>query len=200
MLPAEQIADLQSRIAEGDDSSAYKELYHLLYHRLHAFAQGIVRNHEVAEEIVSDVFVKLWQQRARLSQINNLTVYLYVATKNLSYNYLLRRQKETQGGLHELMQVSVGRFSPSPEQLLISEEMVRKIEDAIQHLPPKCKLIFKLVKEDGLKYKEIAEILQISVKTIDAQLAIALRKIKKAIQFDLSGNTNRCINTPPASR
>lgn len=199
MLPAEQIADLQSRIAEGDDSSAYKELYHLLYYRLHAFAQGIVRNHEVAEEIVSDVFVKLWQQRARLSQINNLTVYLYVATKNLSYNYLLRRQKETQGGLHELMQVSVGRFSPSPEQLLISEEMVRKIEDAIQHLPPKCKLIFKLVKEDGLKYKEIAEILQISVKTIDAQLAIALRKIKKAIQFDLSGNTNRCINTPPAS-
>ncbi len=62
---------------------------------------------------------------------------------------------------------------------------MKKIEEAINDLPPRCKIIFKLIKEDQLRYKEVAEILNVSVKTIDSQLAIALKKISKAIQLDL---------------
>jgi RNA polymerase sigma-70 factor (ECF subfamily) len=73
----------------------------------------------------------------------------------------------------------------NPEQLMITAEMVRRINSAINSLPPRCKLVFKLVKEDGLPYKEVADILDISIKTIDNQLAIALRKISEAINLKL---------------
>ena len=68
---------------------------------------------------------------------------------------------------------------------MITAEMLRRINNAINALPPRCKLVFKLVKEDGLPYKEVADILDISIKTIDNQLAIALRKISEAINLQL---------------
>ena len=76
----------------------------------------------------------------------------------------------------------------NPEQLLITSEAVKKINFEIDKLPPRCKLIFKLVKEDRLRYNEIADLLNISVKTIDSQMAIALKKISSAINFDLKKN------------
>ncbi|HEX3934508.1 MAG TPA: sigma-70 family RNA polymerase sigma factor, partial [Puia sp.] len=72
-----------------------------------------------------------------------------------------------------------------PEQLLITADMMTLLRKAIDHLPPKCKVIFKLVKEDGLKYREVAEILGISVKTVENQLAIALHKLGSAVDFDI---------------
>ena len=68
---------------------------------------------------------------------------------------------------------------------MISAEMVRRITAAINSLPPRCKLVFKLVKEEGLPYRDVADILNISIKTIDNQLAIALRKISEAINLQL---------------
>ena len=76
-----------------------------------------------------------------------------------------------------------------PEQLMITEEMVRQIRKAVNDLPPRCRLIFKLIKEDGLKYKETAELLQLSVKTVEAQMAIALRRIAKCMHFDTQNTT-----------
>jgi RNA polymerase sigma-70 factor (ECF subfamily) len=68
---------------------------------------------------------------------------------------------------------------------MITEEMVRQIKKAVNDLPPRCKLIFKLVKEDGLKYREVAELLNLSVKTIEAQMAIALRRLGKCMHLEL---------------
>jgi RNA polymerase sigma factor (sigma-70 family) len=75
-----------------------------------------------------------------------------------------------------------------PEQILITAEIQQKIQKAVEALPPRCKMIFKLVREDGLRYKEIAEILNISVNTIDVQMAIAVKRISMAIEseFDFS--------------
>jgi RNA polymerase sigma factor (sigma-70 family) len=69
--------------------------------------------------------------------------------------------------------------------LLLTAEMRNRIQQAVNQLPPRCKIIFKLIKEDGLKYREVAEILNLSVKTVDNQLATALRKIGNAINIDL---------------
>jgi RNA polymerase sigma factor (sigma-70 family) len=77
-----------------------------------------------------------------------------------------------------------------PEQLLITAEMQKRIMAAIQQLPPKCQLIFKLIREDGLKYKEVAELLNLSLKTIENQMTIALKKISESIRFDLSKTLN----------
>jgi RNA polymerase sigma factor (sigma-70 family) len=72
-----------------------------------------------------------------------------------------------------------------PEQLMITEEMVRQIKKAVNELPPRCRLIFKLIKEDGLKYREAAGLLNLSVKTVEAQMAIALRSIARCLHFDI---------------
>ena len=69
------------------------------------------------------------------------------------------------------------QFHADPETLLVSAEKVTKILLAIDQLPPRCKLIFKLIKEDGLRYKDVAKLLDLSVKTVEAQLAIAIKKI-----------------------
>ncbi|MFT3749717.1 MAG: sigma-70 family RNA polymerase sigma factor [Agriterribacter sp.] len=66
---------------------------------------------------------------------------------------------------------------------MVSKEVLKYIHQAVENLPPKCRLIFKLVREDGLKYKEIAQVLNISVKTIDAQMAIAAKKITQSLSF-----------------
>jgi RNA polymerase sigma-70 factor (ECF subfamily) len=71
----------------------------------------------------------------------------------------------------------------NPEQLMISAEMFKRICQAIQELPPRCQLIFKLVKEDNLRYKEVAELLHLSVKTVEAQMTIALKKLGNSVAF-----------------
>jgi RNA polymerase sigma-70 factor (ECF subfamily) len=75
----------------------------------------------------------------------------------------------------------------TPEQLMISGEMARKMAEAVNNLPPRCKIIYKLIREDGLKYKEVASILEISVNTIDVQMAIACKKISESLRLYLPG-------------
>ena len=114
--------------------------------------------------------------RDRLTEINNLKVYLYTVTKNFSINYIQRNYKNASLSIDEMDIEPVIELS-NPEELYISAEMLKTIRIAIKELPPQCRLIFQLVKEDGLKYKEAAEVLNISVLTVRNQLAIAIRKI-----------------------
>jgi RNA polymerase sigma-70 factor (family 1) len=178
---------LQKRIALYEDMNAYKELYHLLFDSLHRFSCSIVKSKETAEEIVSDVFIKIWQIRDRLPEIENLKVYLYTITKNFSLNYIHRNYKNSSISLEDMdiePVIEVG----SPEELCISAERILKIRQAIQQLPPHCRIIFQLVKEDGMKYKEVAAILEISVFTVRNQLAIALRKLSEALPSYIKSN------------
>ena len=184
MLSEEEILLLQTKIAENEDNKAFGQLYVAYMHRLLQFALSIIKNKELAEEIVSDVFVRIWQNRKNLKKVGNLRLYLYVSTKNTALNYLSRHFRKETISMDEMsLNMPVGGYNP--EELLITSEAVRRIESAIQQLPPRCKLIFKLIKEDRLKYNEIAQLLDISVKTIDAQLAIALKKIAGAVSFEL---------------
>ncbi|RYY20577.1 MAG: RNA polymerase sigma-70 factor [Chitinophagaceae bacterium] len=179
-----EILELQRRIALYDDETAYRQLFYLFYKPLLHFTGSFVSNREVAEEIVSDVFIKIWQNRKHVDEIRNLKIYLYVSAKNNTLRYLHSQQKLTAIGLDEL-DVELQNNSQDPEELMITAEMMSKMERAIDTLPPRCKMVYKMVREDRLRYKEIAQILDISIKTIDNQLAIALRKIADAIQFDL---------------
>lgn len=176
--------ELQRRIAIYDDQLAYQELFYLFYKPLLRFAHAFVRSHELAEEIVSDVFIRIWERRAQLEEIGNLKVYLYVSTRNMALKYLLKKQKQASIALDDL-QVELESQHQDPGQLLLTAELMNRVTRAIEELPPRCKMVYKLIKEDGLRYKEVAEILNISIKTIDNQLAIALKKIGKAININL---------------
>lgn len=179
-----EIKDLQRKIATCNDQHAFGKLYMALMPNLLQFAQSIIKNRELAEEIVSDVFIKVWQNRTTLAGIDNFKLYLYKSTKNTSFNYLARHYRKDTLTLDE-MSLNITTATYNPEQLMITSEIVNKINNTIRMLPDRCKLIFKLVKEDGLKYNEIAHLLNISVKTIDNQMAIAVKKIGNAINFNL---------------
>lgn len=181
------IKNLQIRIASNDDQMAYKELFELFYLPLRQFAILFVKNRENAEEIVSDVFLSIWEKRKRLESISNLKVYLYIATKNTALNYLKTQNRYTTVDMDQLP-VELTSLYFDPEQILITSEMQKKIFQAVDALPARCRLIFKLLKEDQLKYREVAEVLNLSVKTIEAQMTIALKRIGEAIRFDIEAS------------
>jgi RNA polymerase sigma-70 factor (family 1) len=189
MLSAVELKNLQDRIAVHNDQHAFSQLYISGMPFLLQFANSIIKNKELAEEIVSDVFIKIWQKRGTLDKIDNFKLYLYISTKNTALNYLSRHFRKDTISLDE-MSLNVTTSPYNPEQLLITSEAVKKIDAEIQKLPPRCKIIFKLVKEDGLRYNDIASLLNISVKTIDNQMAIALKKISSAIHFEFKKANN----------
>jgi len=179
------LLSIQQRVAAGDEE-AFKKIYYLFYRKLYLFSLAIVKIKEAAEEITEDVFIKIWQQRAHISAINNLRVYLYIATKNTALSYLSKKAKDNLVEPFDNINIDLYKSSTTPEELMITAEMYRKIQQQVEALPPRCKMIFKLIREDGLKYKEVSDILNISVNTIDVQIAIAIKKIAVALkpEFD----------------
>jgi RNA polymerase sigma-70 factor (family 1) len=178
---------LLHRIQFDNDETAFRQFYTDNVFRLFQFAFTFVQNREQSEEIVNDVFLKLWQNRSRINQIDNISVYLYVAVKNTAANYL-RQQKGKERVDMEKHVVHHFYLSPDPEQLLITDELRKRIAASIDELPARCKLIFKLVKEDGLSASEVADILDISYKTVTTQLSIALKKLEAALRPSLPKN------------
>lgn len=176
-------AELLQQVANGDEA-AFRQVYTHFFKRLYQFAFAMIKTRESAEEIVEDVFVRIWQQREGIPAIRNLRVYLYTATKNSALNYLSQKARQNITEPFDHIAIDLDGSVGTPEQLLITAETHRKIQTAVEALPPRCKMIFKLVREDGLKYREIAEILNISVNTIDAQMAIAVKKITTAIEAE----------------
>lgn len=174
---------VQQKMQENDEN-ALAELYKYYHRKLMLFAKSIVRNAELAEEAVEDVFIKLWRNRASVTQIKNLNVYLYSAVKNASLNILSQKAKQLIVAPFDFLEIELKNELDNPDELLITSEMMRRMHNAIDALPPKCKMIFRLIREDGLKYKEVAEILNISVNTIDVQMAIAVKKICTSLNID----------------
>ncbi|HEY4208881.1 MAG TPA: RNA polymerase sigma-70 factor [Puia sp.] len=173
------ITILHDKLTALNDVPAFEECYRQYFVRLYRFCFSIVHQKQPAEDIVQNVFMQLWKKREESPAIRNLEVYLYVSVKNLSLNYLRNtssRIVDIAERSHEYIQ-----FNADPETLLIHAEAVKKMNNAIRSLPPRCKLIFKLIKEDGLKYKDVATLLDLSLKTVEGQLAIAMRKLIKAM-------------------
>jgi len=175
-----RISKIQQRIAFYEDLKAYKELYELFFDDLYRFANSFVKSDEIAEEIVSDVFIKIWQIRNKLSEIENLKVYLYTITRNFSLNYITKNHRQHFVDLDDSKLELIADLR-TPEELCISAETLKGIKDAIRDLPEQCRLIFKLVKLDGLRYKEVASILNISTFTVRNQVANAVRKIAESL-------------------
>jgi RNA polymerase sigma-70 factor (ECF subfamily) len=157
-----------------------------------------VHQKEAAEEIVSDVFVRCWLNRKSLVDIQSMDTYLFVAVKNQSLNYL---KKYSHIHLVQMEDTNEVKFVKtfSPQEALEKKELLFKMEQSIEALPQQCRIIFRLIKEDGIKYKEVAEILNISPRTVQTQLFRAMKKLS-AVLSDYynpvrnAGNTNALLN------
>jgi RNA polymerase sigma-70 factor (ECF subfamily) len=176
------IYELQQRIAEFEDQVSYKQLFFHFFLPLKSFAFSVLKSRELAEEVVSDILIEVWARRKSLAQIEDLKMYLYISVRNKALRKLKQLRRSSMLSLDEV-EVDFASMDQNAESILLTQELASDIENAIQQLPQRCKLIFKLAKEDQLKYKEIAVLLNISVKTIDQQIAIALRKISEVLHI-----------------
>ena len=139
----------------------------------------------MADEVASDVMMKLWRIRNKIDVIENIKVYAFVMARNMSLNLIKSLSKNKTLSLEEI-EVELIADSYSPEQILITEDLRKRLDEVIQELPNRNKLVYKLVKEDGLSYKETAEILGISSKTVDAHLVAAVKKITSILKLEFN--------------
>lgn len=172
----------QLLIAQGNQAK-FRQLMEITSDELLHFAMGFLRNKELSEEIVSDVYVKIWYNRKDLIRIDNLKSYLFISVKNACLSNL----RKTNGNkivlvdeYQDFMFIEVS----GPEDELIDKEALNQIHEAIGSLPPKCQLAFTLAKINGLKHKEIAEIMEISEKTVNNHLIAAVKKITEMLNID----------------
>ncbi|WP_157682067.1 RNA polymerase sigma-70 factor [Mucilaginibacter mallensis] len=172
--------ELWGKICLNDDAQAFERLYYALFNKLIKFSVYYVHQREVAEEIVSEVFVKCWTNRSSLSQIDYPESYLFIAVKNQSLKY---RKKYSNIHLVELEDNSFHLVDlADPSKKLERKELHHRLDQAIEMLPMQARMVFRLIKENGLKYKEVAEILSISPRTVQTQLFRAIDKLRQTLK------------------
>lgn len=167
--------DLIAKKREGD---AYQLLYKQYHVTLLQFATAYLKIKEPAEEIVNDVLYKVWQRKEHIAEIINLRAYLFMAVRNACLSQLAK-QREEQGLLLDMPFKDL--TTEDPESIIISSELHDCIRNAINALPPRCRQIYEMVRIEGLRNKDVAVQLNISVNTIDAQLAIAFKRLVQAV-------------------
>jgi RNA polymerase sigma-70 factor (ECF subfamily) len=194
-IDGEILKQLQNGIAANDQRS-FEDLYRLFFARLFNFALLYVRKKEIAEETVNDVMIKVWNKRQDLLQIKNLETYLFVAIRNQSLNYIsqyshLHVAIEPENDRGEIINLN------DPEKELEWKEINFRLNQAVDQLPEQCRTVFKLVKEEGFRYKQVAEILNISPRTVETQLFRAIKKLNKVIDIYLEQSpAKKRDNTP----
>jgi len=171
------IKNLWTKIALSDDHKSFEQFFIIFNTRLIKFCELYVNKKEIAEEIVADVFVTFWHQRQKMTEVENLETYIFISVKNRALNYL-RKNAAVQLVQIEDSHSQLIAYS-NPEAEIERKELFFKLDQAIDTLPQQCKIIFQLVKEDGMKYKEVAEILNISHKTVQTQILRAMKKLSK---------------------
>ncbi|TDO05536.1 RNA polymerase sigma-70 factor [Sunxiuqinia elliptica] len=164
------------KIKEGDEA-AFNKAFESYYSRLCFFADNIIHDYDQSSSIVQQVFVDLWLKRERLDVVYSLKGFLFRSVRNQSLDWLRHRKVESE----YLQELSFKQEEAVFLDQLELAELNDKINTAIQELPEKCREIFVLCRFEGLKYAEIASRLEISVKTVETQMSIALKKIRTKV-------------------
>lgn len=170
------------RLIHQRNKEALETVFNRYYESLCRFGLTYESKLDIVEEKVADVFIQLWNGYERIHEIRNPKPYLYVVVKNkllepVAYSHLKQRL--------ELGQENQQASSPSIEQEIIDQEQrefyIKRIMDVLDQIPKKSRQIFEMSRLDELKYKEISEILGVSIKTVENHMAIALKTIRKMV-------------------
>ena len=177
--PIDSIDYLLSKVLCDDDSRAFERLFIVGYHPLLSFCEKLVDNNEVAEELVSEVFLKIWVNRNVIVISRSPRSYLYTAVRNISFDYLRREKRYTFTNIENVEGMPCDYFDPQKRSEF--KELQESIENAVARLPKQCRQVFQLSRDQGLQYIEIADRLQLSVKTIETQMSRALKSLRKSL-------------------
>lgn len=164
------------------DSSAFEEVFKTYFKNLHAYACTILKEEADAEEAVQQVFFKLWERAEHLSFSGSVAAYLYRAVHNQCLNQLKHQKVKANHQLH--VSYSMKNESVNGPAKMISKELEHKIREALNELPEQCRTIFQLSRFEEMKYREIADQLDISIKTVENQMGKALKQLRlKLVDF-----------------
>ncbi|MEM8965755.1 MAG: RNA polymerase sigma-70 factor [Bacteroidota bacterium] len=170
---------LFKQVTWHDDYQAFEKIFKSTYGDLLRYAMSFTSDKGEAENVVSEVFYKLWKQRSNIRINTSVKSYLYSATRNQALDGL-RKTQSTQAMMEKTPSAS-SAHALSPEEKLIGQELEECIQNAINQLPEQRQLIFRLNREEGLKYREIAQRLNISIKTVETQMSRSLKALREAI-------------------
>jgi len=164
------------------DEAAFEQVFKTHYKNLHAYAFTILKDEDEAEEMVQQVFFKLWERSEHLSFSGPIAAYLYRAVHNESLNFI-KHQKVKAG--HQLqVAYSMKNKSEQAQPRMIRKELENKFREALNELPEQCRTVFQLSRFEDMKYKEIADKLEISVKTVENHMGKALKLLRtKLVDF-----------------
>ena len=166
----------------GDAQKAMKNIYMYYYSKLMLFVSYYVKSKHDAEEIVSDTFFAVWEQREKLSKVKNFNTYIYaIAINHVSDFFKYKKKNNMYIVRYDAEDVELAPASSNPETDLIQKDLLDRLNEAIESLPTQRKIAFKLVREMKLKYKDAAEIMGISVKTLEAHVTSAMKSLEKIL-------------------
>jgi len=171
------------RVVRDGDYNAFSELFSRHYKSLCNYAMRVVTLHEIAEEVVADVFVKLWKNREQIEVHTSFEAYIYRSVKNQALDYLKLKAYRLHKNepLEAIPWSHLHTDQQNPWEELSFNELYSEVEGFISALPRQCQLIFRLNREEGLRYREIADKLQISIKTVETQMGRALKVLRERI-------------------
>lgn len=165
-------------VAEGDEL-AFRKIFNHYKDKLFGYTCRITDNEELAEEIVMDAFLKIWCNREDLIYINRFDAYLYTIIRNRAFSAIKRRAHEALI-ITKLSHVS-SEYQECTEETVVYNEYQCLLKNAINKLPPQQKLVYSLSREEGLKYEEIADQLNLSKNTVKAHLKKALNALRLVV-------------------
>lgn len=179
MKGSEIIKRLLIKVSE-DDELSFSKLYNIYFTKVYNFAGCFIRSNESRKEVVSDVFLSLWNNRSKLPAITNFDSYVFIITRNKSVDYL-NRYKQTPAYMLDVS-FEIMEEKDTPEFNLLYKELETLIDKSINELPERCKLIFLMSRDEGFTYKKIADILTLSESTVNGQMVIAIKKLGEALR------------------
>ena len=191
--------ELYLNIRDGGEH-AFKALFQKYYSSLCHFAYHFLNDRETAEEIVQDMFVRIWEKRSDLNIETSVKHYLFRSVRNQCLNQIqhLKIRQQYSNRIKESVHQEI-----DPDQYYLEVNLIERIEKSIESLPAKRQEIFRLSREQGMKYKEIADELNISIKTVEAQMGMALKHLRDDLKdfsnylismlflFKKTGTTNK---------
>ena len=185
------------------DHEAFKKLFFDYYPKLIWFVNRYVKSNDIADDLVKELFIELWNRQERVVIHSSLNAYLYASVRNRALNYLksadARWNQSKIQNIEDEELVLVDTRGENPSKILETKELESAIKEAVESLPGRCKLVFTLHRDDGLTYSEIAQVMEISPKTVENQMTRALRLLRSKLVpflpfFLLAANSFRDVS------
>lgn len=169
--------DLRERIRAGDEG-AFDSVFRAHYAQLVRMAESVVRERALAEEIAQEVMLELWRRRESLEVEQTFRAYLIRSTRNRALNHIRHQRIVAREAAFAALDP---RTAPSAEEEVLGVELEKAVRDAVDGLPENCREVFQLSREQGLKYAEIASVLEVSIKTVEKRMGQALSELRQRL-------------------